>query len=955
VGDPRSRTPPPAADPGARPNPHSRTQDESGGRLFRLDGPEWVDITPQLDGILDEHPKGVYELVVHKHETNRVIVRGITNLYWVSSDGGATWARHELPENITNLGGYLHVHPFNPNVVGLMARHASCAEQWVAEERCPHDLLIHHDFGNDDTKWIDVQKESGNDEIFGFLDFEWGVLTMQNREDNDQYNDPTARVEDAVIEPNLSMNMRLLATAVVRPKGKGRDPIKHQEIHLLRSDDNFKSYATLLPCMAQFVIVDDDIIAAVPTECACADEIPDKHHEPGLAAKNLLLYVSEDEGNHFNEVCIPSLDMDKMFTVFELHGIDGGHMGNMLVADHDEEDGVLASAPLGNAYSTGYNANVFSHSRKGVFWESPIFGYRVIPDMEVVRGVPGVVLANSVPPEMLNTSVPADSGEFQKYVQTWRSTNAGAGWAPLSLTVDADGKPEREDVRLNHPECNGCGSDHEGCSLHLHFSSGWFFSDHPPLYSHASAPGLIMGTGNFGPYLDHSEDALCTFISRDAGLTWEDVRPRSHIYEYGDHGGVIVMGQHRSSGPTDHVELSLDFGRTWTEVKLEPAMDIENIRLEPGGRTDVFVIHGTTCKVGAREGCTGDADQKASTVVFTLDVSSTLKKGSWRECDADKDYEAWHVPRAWTNEEGCLMGSRYSFHRRKQDRCCQNTYDFQAEHRSEGSCACSHLDMACDFGSYMTLNTELEWPASFECQDDPLIPREWCPAITGGDYVVSDTRMRLVAGDICEGWDRIAPDTDGQGHTAGKGHRGSGPGGAIARVLGVFTLVVACTVLVGGAAFAFARAAPADAAARVGSAASAAGAMVMEALEKARGAVGLGGRSADYYTSGLDPIGDDFAGAYQPMPAGRTPSRPAWGLGSGAAASPGAGSFAPPAGPPSGFGGSGLGAPLGGPPTGAGSYVPPSPAGAGDEEGGMAPGQGEGLPLLDRNPTGGSG
>jgi hypothetical protein len=31
------------------------------------------------------------------------------------------------------------------------------------------------------------------------------------------------------------------------------------------------------------------------------------------------------------------------------------------------------------------------------------------------------------------------------------------------------------------------------------------------------------------------------YLSRDAGLTWAEVMKGSHIYEFGDHGALIVM------------------------------------------------------------------------------------------------------------------------------------------------------------------------------------------------------------------------------------------------------------------------------------------------------------------------------------------------------------------------------------------------------------------------------
>lgn len=45
----------------------------------------------------------------------------------------------------------------------------------------------------------------------------------------------------------------------------------------------------------------------------------------------------------------------------------------------------------------------------------------------------------------------------------------------------------------------------------------------PNVYAHKSAPGLILATGNVGKHLDFSAATTCTFMSRDGGLTWEDI------------------------------------------------------------------------------------------------------------------------------------------------------------------------------------------------------------------------------------------------------------------------------------------------------------------------------------------------------------------------------------------------------------------------------------------------
>ena len=87
----------------------------------------------------------------------------------------------------------------------------------------------------------------------------------------------------------------------------------------------------------------------------------------------------------------------------------------------------------------------------------------------------------------------------------------------------------------------------DGCSLNLHiYSSNGAF---PPPYSQESAVGLVMGVGNVGKSLQRfNPDKLNTYLSRDGGVTWAEVKKGPHIYEYGDHGGLIVMAP--TSAPT---------------------------------------------------------------------------------------------------------------------------------------------------------------------------------------------------------------------------------------------------------------------------------------------------------------------------------------------------------------------------------------------------------------------
>lgn len=135
-----------------------------------------------------------------------------------------------------------------------------------------------------------------------------------------------------------------------------------------------------------------------------------------------------------------------------------------------------------------------------------------------------------------------------------------------SPTIDSEGR------KIN------CYLD-EDCSLHLQiYSSDGMFA---PPYSQDSAVGLIMAVGNIGSRLDRAlADRMSTYLSRDGGLSWAEVRKGAYIYELGDHGGLVVMAKHNS--PTREIIYSFNEGKTWHELEIsQTPLDITNIIIEP--------------------------------------------------------------------------------------------------------------------------------------------------------------------------------------------------------------------------------------------------------------------------------------------------------------------------------------------------------------------------------------
>ena len=131
--------------------------------------------------------------------------------------------------------------------------------------------------------------------------------------------------------------------------------------------------------------------------------------------------------------------------------------------------------------------------------------------------------------------------KIEKFKKSVISYDRGANWQPLkSPAFDSENKSI---------ECSG------ECSLHLR---GYTDKSSNPIYSNKNAIGIIIGVGNVGIYLSERQNEVNTYFSRDAGQNWLEIKKGSHIYEIGDHGGIIIMAD--DTNKTDKIIYSWDEG-----------------------------------------------------------------------------------------------------------------------------------------------------------------------------------------------------------------------------------------------------------------------------------------------------------------------------------------------------------------------------------------------------------
>jgi len=160
-----------------------------------------------------------------------------------------------------------------------------------------------------------------------------------------------------------------------------------------------------------------------------------------------------------------------------------------------------------------------------------------------------------------------EASDLESNIRTYITHNKGGKWELLRApTVDSEG------AKIN------CFVE-EGCSLNLQiYSNNGIFA---PPYSQESSIGLIMAVGNEGEeLLKASIDRTNTYLSRDGGVTWSEVKKGPYIYDYGDHGGLIVMAKNLE--PTKEIIYSYNEGLSWHTLEISSVpIDISNIIIEP--------------------------------------------------------------------------------------------------------------------------------------------------------------------------------------------------------------------------------------------------------------------------------------------------------------------------------------------------------------------------------------
>eukprot|EP00270_Netrium_digitus_P010308 TRINITY_DN3195_c0_g1_i1.p1 TRINITY_DN3195_c0_g1~~TRINITY_DN3195_c0_g1_i1.p1 ORF type:complete len:836 (-),score=200.33 TRINITY_DN3195_c0_g1_i1:69-2555(-) len=683
------------------------------GHLWRSTdgGLTWIDQTAagELDGALEkpphrglyDPPPGVQAILLSDAAENKMLLRGADETHWVSSDRGKSYTRIKGPAGHLGLVT-IRFHPDESDWILVIARRWLCWEPDDAHRKhCADDLFVTKDFGR---SWTNLtEKAQGN--IISFVDFDWGWSKSPNAPKHPStYRKDT--ILAAVFENRNDVRKHLDENGFNVAVGWD------QFVDFIRTDDMFRSgHIKTVSCGNQFEILEDKLFLAVADKCGQRASVTN------FASEGVKLKVSFDYGATFRDTCFPIPLTEKGYSVVAVS--DSSAFINV-----DYAQGRRAS-PYGNVLVSDNNFTLFTLSMRR---NARSMGGAV--DFAAVQGIPGMYIANQIEDddnkEPQRAEAQAGTMEDEEMIYSLASTmityNGGASWQPI--------EPPRYDA-FGHPTT--CKRQH-GCSLHLHGATSWVGSaGFAFVYSHKSTPGLVISTGNLGRFL-YEDSTVNTYLSRDAGQTWEEIEKGSHIYEFGDSGGVIVLADHGFQQATNEVKYSLDEGLSWKTIQFRDEgskIDVVNVRVEPDNMGRKFIIQGLTVEkesVAERKG-----------VIVTLNFEGT---GDFKEC-GPSDYEMWSP-----TETRCMLGQNFTLERQRRTSKCWNGERYQRPEMKAQPCKCTQEDYECDFGSESVTAHD----GTRSCLPIPHFYTSSCPTISSGSYSLASTRHRLVAGDRCTGF-----------------------------------------------------------------------------------------------------------------------------------------------------------------------------------------------------------
>jgi len=227
-----------------------------------------------------------------------------------------------------------------------------------------------------------------------------------------------------------------------------------------------------------------------------------------------------------------------------------------------------------------------------------------------------------------------------------------------------------------------------------------------------------------------------TYLSRDAGWNWSEIRKGIWTYEIGDHGSLLIAADR--SKLTSNLIFSRNEGFSWEDCTFttQGDVDITNIVVEPSWKSKRFILYGL-------RSTPAEGDVGILVSIDFMDLHPAACRNPDKAGSPDSDYENWS-PQDAASEKGdrmCILGKHTVYTRRKQMASCYNPQEYEPI-SSSATCACTFEDYECDF-CFDRLGNGSCVPTCFG--NDPYA----VPANCEGSYQVT-TGYRLDAATTCD-------------------------------------------------------------------------------------------------------------------------------------------------------------------------------------------------------------
>lgn len=431
--------------------------------------------------------------------------------------------------------------------------------------------------------------------------------------------------------------------------------------------------------------------------------------------KSLMAKVTVD-GSTFADADFPAdfkISPSQAYTVLDSES----HSIFLHVTTNGKDGQQLGSILKSNSNGTSYVLSLDNVNRNGI-------GY---VDYDRIDGLEGTIIANTVS----NVDDVSNNRE-PKRLKTQITHNDGGEWQFIT-------PPQKSS---NGKKYSCIGSLVAKCSLNLHgFTER---ADYRDTFSSTSATGLIIGVGNVGEYLEHYDKAA-TFLSRDGGITWLEIASGVNMWEYGDHGTILVIVP--STEPTDTLKYSLDEGLTWIDFKFaeEPVkvLDLATIPSDTSRKFAIFAV--------------SKSDQ-SHTLSYSIDFTNIHQ----RQCQLDldnpnsDDYDFW-TPRHPNLPDNCLFGHEAQYLRRAvgHNDCFIGSAPLKEGFKTIRNCSCTRRDFECDYNYFRDTDDTCKLVAGLSPTDRQ---NEYCKKENAFEYLVPTGYRKIplstcVGGKSFDSWD----------------------------------------------------------------------------------------------------------------------------------------------------------------------------------------------------------